>query len=84
MGYGDGPEVTTVSYGPNENQKYRTTYFRREFNVDDPSDFASLSLELQRDDGAIVYLNGKLVFSSNMPTSGVNLHNSGKWRGRRK
>ncbi|MDB4734407.1 CotH kinase family protein [Akkermansiaceae bacterium] len=71
MGYGDGPEVTTVSYGPNENQKYRTTYFRREFNVDDPSDFASLSLELQRDDGAIVYLNGKLVFSSNMPTSGV-------------
>ena len=30
-----------------------------------------LSLELQRDDGAIVYLNGKLVFSSNMPTSGV-------------
>ena len=71
IGYGDGPEVTTVSYGPNENQKYRTTYFRREFNVDDPTDFASLSLELQRDDGAIVYLNGKLVFSSNMPTSGV-------------
>ena len=71
MGYGDGPEVTTVSYGPNETQKYRTTYFRREFNIDDPTEFASLSLELQRDDGAIVYLNGKLVFSSNMPTSGV-------------
>ncbi|MDA7887928.1 CotH kinase family protein [Akkermansiaceae bacterium] len=72
LGYGDGAETTTVSFGPNDQLKYRTTYFRREFNVDAPSEFSSLSLELQRDDGAIVYLNGKLVMSSNMPTSGVN------------
>jgi len=70
LGYNNNP-VTTVSFGPDDQNKYRTTYFRRTFNVDDPSEFSALSLELKRDDGAIVYLNGKLVMSSNMPTSGV-------------
>ena len=29
LGYGDGDEATVVGFGPNPNQRYRTTYFRR-------------------------------------------------------
>ena len=31
LGYGDGDERTIVSYGPDANNKYTTTYFRRTF-----------------------------------------------------
>lgn len=71
LGYGDGGEATTVDSGP-PGDFHITTYFRHEFNVADPSLFTSLSLELQRDDGAIVYLNGNPVMSSNMPGGTVN------------
>jgi len=71
LGYGDGGEVTTLASGP-DGDKFITTYFRHEFNVTDPSLFTSLSLELQRDDGAIVYLNGSPVMTSNMPGGTVN------------
>jgi hypothetical protein len=67
LGYGDGDEATLVSYGPSSGAKYVTTYFRHAFSVVDPSDFASLVLDLRRDDGAVVYLNGVEVFRSNMP-----------------
>ena len=33
LGYGDGDEATTVSYGPSSSNKYITTYFRRTFTV---------------------------------------------------
>src|SRR5689334_9184101 len=36
LGYGDGGEATTIGYGPDENNKYITTYFRHTFVVSDP------------------------------------------------
>ncbi len=70
LGYGDGDEATVVSYGPDENNKYITTYFRRAFVVDNPATFASLTLSLERDDGGVVYLNGKEVFrTDNLPAA---------------
>ena len=71
MGYGDGDERTTVSFGPDPIHRYVTTYFRRTFEVQDPSLFRELSLELKRDDGAVVYLNGVEVFRSNMPAGTI-------------
>ncbi len=68
LGYGDGDEETVVSYGPDPSNKYITTYFRRSFTVDDRSIFSGLQVLLLRDDGAIVYLNGAVIFRSNMPT----------------
>src|SRR5256885_8097254 len=41
LGYGD-PVATTVSFGPDPNAKYTTTYFRTRFVVADPSLFGSL------------------------------------------
>ncbi|MBN2137270.1 MAG: hypothetical protein JW720_05655 [Sedimentisphaerales bacterium] len=58
FGYEDDGEITPVSWGPDRNNKYITTYFRTTFDVEDVSEFASLKARLLRDDGAVVYLNG--------------------------
>ncbi len=66
LGYGDGDEATTVSFGGDANNKYITTYFRREFMVDDATQISGLRLGLLRDDGAAVYLNGVEVARDNL------------------
>lgn len=72
LGYGDGDEATVVSFGPNPANKYVTTYFRHTFNVQNPASFAALVIDLLRDDGAVVYLNGTEVARSNMPSGSIN------------
>jgi hypothetical protein len=67
LGYGEGDEATVVSFGPDEDNKYVTTYFRHSFQVANPADFNQLALGLLRDDGAVVYLNGTQVFRNNLP-----------------
>ena len=71
LGYGDGGERTTVSYGGNAFSKYVTTYFRRKFTANDVNKFSEIDLKLRRDDGAIVYINGSEVARSGMPTGNV-------------
>lgn len=66
LGYGDGNEATVVSYGPNPQARYATTYFRTAFTVDDVSSASHLELHLLHDDGAIVYLNGTELMRSRM------------------
>lgn len=73
LGYGDGDENTIVSYGPDEGNKYITTYFRKEFTVNSLQNVNSLELNILRDDGAIVYINGIEVARTNMPGGPVNL-----------
>ncbi|MFN0244996.1 MAG: metallophosphoesterase [Planctomycetota bacterium] len=75
LGYGDGDEATVVSFGPNPNDRHETTYFRHTFAVADPSLFRAFRLELLRDDGAVVYLNGAEVYRTNL-TSGTVLHDT--------
>jgi hypothetical protein len=71
LGYGDNDERTRVSYGPDGNNKYPTTYFRHTFPVAAETQPHSLVARLLRDDGAAVYLNATEVFRSNMPTGEV-------------
>lgn len=66
LGYGDDDEETTVNGGPSGN-RFITTYFRREFTIDDPSVFSGMVMRLLRDDGAVVYLNGEELRRDNMP-----------------
>lgn len=66
LGYGDGDEGTVIGYGPSSSIKYPTAYFRREFVLNTAA-FSQYILRLQRDDGAVVYLNGVEVFRSNLP-----------------
>jgi len=72
LGYGDNA-VTTVGYGPDAANKYITTYFRKQFNVGNTALLQdSLTLNLLRDDGAVVYINGTEVVRDNMPAGAVN------------
>ncbi len=72
FGYGENDENTIISYGSNSTNKHISTYFRKEFVVDDSTNLVGkLSLRLLRDDGAVVYINGKEVLRSNMPTGEI-------------
>ena len=71
LGYGDGGEATVVSYGPSSTNKYITTYFRRTFDVIDKSTISGLELNLIRDDGAVVYINGVEVYRTNLPSGTI-------------
>lgn len=67
LGYGDGDEATVVSYGSSSSNKYITTYFRKAINIPNLSNYTGFTLELRRDDGIVVYVNGTEVKRSNMP-----------------
>lgn len=71
LGYGDGDEATIVGYGPDSGNKYITTYFRHEFNLTDPLAFEVYYLDILRDDGAVVYLNGVEIYRTNLPTETI-------------
>jgi len=71
LGYGDGGEATVLGYGPSSTAKYITTYFRKSFTVTDPAAYKSLLLDVIRDDGIVVYINGTEVYRNNMPTSTI-------------
>jgi hypothetical protein len=65
FGWGLDGENTTLTDGR------VTHYFRRWFNVTAPSLLTELVFGLVRDDGAVVYLNGREIFRQNMPAGTV-------------
>jgi hypothetical protein len=71
LGYGDGDESTSLSYGGNTLNRFITYYFRRTFSVADPAAVDSLAVRFVRDDGCIIYVNGSEVVRSNMPAGSV-------------
>ena len=70
LGYGDDDEETPVESGA-DGDHHITTYFRKTFNLTEVETVSSLLLELVRDDGAVVYLNGAEVWRSNMPDGAI-------------
>jgi hypothetical protein len=72
LGYGGNGEATKIPCcASGSKTKYITSYFRLAFSVTNPADYASLVVDLLRDDGAVVYLNGTEVFRSNMPSGTI-------------
>ena len=68
LGYGgvSGSTVNQViGFGPDGANKFPTTYFRKEVNITDAATVTGLRINIKRDDGAIVYLNGREVARSN-------------------
>ncbi len=73
LGYNNANTNTVVSFGPDANDKYITTYFRKRVNINNLTSLGdSLILNLRRDDGAVVYVNGVEVVRSNMPAGAIN------------
>ena len=75
LGYGDPAVYTTVSYGPDPNNRYITTYYRHWFAVPNTMAFTNLNFRLARSDGAVVYLNGQEAFRTNMPAGPISYTN---------
>src|SRR6185369_12826165 len=71
LGFGGDGEVTLLGFGGNAANKYITTYFRRSFQVTGGAVYTNLQFKLVRDDGAVVYLNGRELFRSNMPSTPI-------------
>jgi hypothetical protein len=69
LGFGD-KTTTTVDAGP-PGRRHITAYFRRTFEVSDPSFYQTAVLRLKRDDGGVVYLNGKEIHRVNLPPGPV-------------
>jgi hypothetical protein len=71
LGYGENDEKTVVQFGPDANNKYVTTYFRKTFTIDNLEGLTDITASMIYDDGAIVYVNGIEVFRGNMPAGTV-------------
>jgi hypothetical protein len=65
LGHGEGDEATVVASGPT------TFWFRNQFDVTDAAGLRWLSCRLLRDDGAILYLNGREAARFNLPRAAV-------------
>ncbi len=71
LGYGGDGEVTVISNGGNAANVHPTSWFRHTFVVTDPLAFDALRIDLQRDDGVVVYLNGTELLRDNLPSQNV-------------
>ncbi|MFV0565307.1 MAG: hypothetical protein ACK5NB_05675 [Flavobacteriaceae bacterium] len=67
IGYGDSLVKTTINYGDDPANKDIAKYFRKSFVLENPHDYLTYMLNVQRDDGVVIYLNGKEVMRNNMP-----------------
>jgi len=69
LGYGEGDEKTEISFGGDKGDKHMAAYFRHEFEIveAEAAQIESLHISLVRDDGAVVYLNGKEIARDFMP-----------------
>jgi len=67
FGYGDGGEKTIISYGSSTSNKYITNYFRHNFTITEADLTGSnYMINIMRDDGAVVYLNGVEIIRDNL------------------
>ena len=67
LGYGDDRIATNLDFGDDPERKPITVWLRKSFTIDDKISPDSLRLQFFRDDGAVIYLNGKEWIRSNMP-----------------
>ncbi len=71
LGYGEADQGTALSFGGSPSRRHITYYFRRTFEVLNPGVTPGLKVDIVRDDGAIVYVNGTEIGRSNMPEGAV-------------
>ncbi|MSP56313.1 MAG: lamin tail domain-containing protein [Myxococcales bacterium] len=70
LGYGDA-QATMIEYGGDPANKWITSWFRLAFDVTGVDQLETMTIDLMRDDGALVYVNGTEVLRSNMPEGEV-------------
>ncbi|MEZ5324354.1 MAG: hypothetical protein R3F19_04755 [Verrucomicrobiales bacterium] len=71
LGYGDDDCVTIVSFGADKDDKHLVTYLQKQFSRPAGETFSTVTLYLLRDDGVVVYLDGKEIVRQNMPEGDI-------------
>lgn len=75
LGYGDSAVTTELNYGSNPKKKTIAYYFTKSFVINDPYKFILYELKVKKDDGIILYLNGKEILRKDMPFGDIS-HNT--------
>jgi len=65
LGYENKQIKTILSFGNDKDEKQVTKYFKKELILNNK--YTIYECKIQRDDGAVFYLNGKEIFRENMP-----------------
>ena len=68
LGYGDDDVATKLDFGDDPDNKPVTVWFRKTFEIDEALTPDVLRLKFLRDDGAIIYLNGRELMRNNLPS----------------
>lgn len=71
LGYGEGDEATVISFGGDPGNKHITYYFRHAFVITNAAQYPQIYMRMERDDGAIAYINGTEVWRNNMPNGPI-------------
>jgi hypothetical protein len=71
LGYGEPYIATTVAYGSSTSNRHITTYFRRTFDVADPSIVMGIVGRVMYDDGFVAYLNGTEIARAGLPSGEI-------------
>ncbi|WP_430811016.1 MULTISPECIES: hypothetical protein [unclassified Carboxylicivirga] len=74
IGYGDKVVNTVISYGNNPGKKHMAAYFCKSFMLDDPYAYLFYQVNIIKDDGIVLYLNGREIYRNNMPEGKVTHH----------
>lgn len=67
FGYDMDDIATVISFGQDSTKKTLTSYYHKTLFIENPSKFYAYKLNVRRDDGAVIYLNGKEAWRTNMP-----------------
>lgn len=71
IGYGDRKVKTNISYGKDSENKHAVKYFSKTITINEPEKYLAFGFQIKRDDGIVVYLNGKEVYRNNIPMISV-------------
>ena len=72
LGYGKADITangTAIGWGPNNSNRYLTSYARTTFTLADPTGITGMALKLRGTDGAAVFVNGRLAYNDNLPAA---------------
>lgn len=69
LGYGDKKNNTTLYYGEDKEKKHISKYFKKRIFIN--KKYGGFEIKIQKDDGAVVYINGKEIIKDNMPNSTI-------------
>lgn len=67
LGYGDSFVSTSISFGKDPQKKDIVKYFKKTFRIENPFEYIVYKINIHKDDGIVLYLNGKEITRIDMP-----------------